>query len=158
MNKTEKPFEDKSLTGQSTPFEILYDELRQHAINKPKLKDGFTEDEIDVNYHSKVIDYNSSFLLAVIVLCVLKDGKFVWRIQTCFVSKNSAKQIAIGLLSKKQVSALLDAKKWAIGDHGVSNRVPTKAKTYFIWDIPFNENDYLLLDESIRKLAKDRLF
>lgn len=147
----QETLETFSLPGQPNPLEISFEELRKRAMDAPKLK-AFKEDDVDL-HHCKLIDYNSSFALAIILLCFLEDGKFFWKVQTCFVSKSRGKQASLSLLNKRNIAALNEAKVWALGDCGDSTVFKKQIATGFVWDIPFSESDYEKLDVSFRELV-----
>jgi len=151
MNKTEQ----KTLTGQPQPISIDFETLRKNALETPMLKSDFTADEINLERHCKIIDYSNNYLLAIIVLCVLRDNAFQWEIQTCFVSKSSAKQVKVSLLNKRQREALKQAKVWALGESGrIESEVFQTKPTAYVWQTILSEKDYEMMDSSFLELVK----
>lgn len=62
-----------ALTGQPNPLIADFAMLRVRAMQTPMLDPNFNEADVNVERHTKVIDYSSNYILAIIVLCVLRD-------------------------------------------------------------------------------------
>lgn len=151
MNKTEQ----KTLTGQPQPISIDFETLRKNALETPMLKSDFTADEINLERHCKIIDYSNNYLLAIIVLCVLRGKGFYWELQTCFVSKSSAKQVKVSLLNKTQLEGLKEAKEWAFGARGITkSEVFAPKRTSYNWTRLLSDKDYEMMDSSFLELVK----
>jgi hypothetical protein len=117
----------KSITGQPDALTVSFELLRQRALNAPFLSDKWTAEDVNVMYHGKIVDYNSSYILAVIVLVFVQDGKFKWFIQSQFVGKQSQKNISIGLLTPRNKLALEKISQLALESCG--NK---KTKRYYL--------------------------
>jgi hypothetical protein len=142
-----------SLPGQPNPLAVDFAQLRRRALETPQLK-PFTQDDVDVVRHCKPTDYNRSKILAVVVQVVFRDKRFFWLIESMFVSKLDGSYILLDLLSSKQKDELKLAKTEALGNCGLPNKaMEIRTANKYLWEIPFSESDYELLDPSIRALA-----
>jgi hypothetical protein len=157
MNKQMKQNESNgkyALPGQPNPITVTFEELRNCAIATPILKADFSQEDISITRHSKVYDFNSNFILAVVVIAFLKDKNFYWQIHSFFVSKLNGKNIKFDLLTRNQKASLELVKEQALGDCGISSASTNHhSRNSFVWNIPFSASDYEKLNPAFLELT-----
>lgn len=146
----------KSITGQPLPLTTTFAQLRLRALQTPITKPDFTVADVSIERHAKIFDFNSNYVLAVILVCFPKNQKFYWFCEVCFVSKASQKNVALNLLTKKQKALFEQVKNQALNGVEVKHNFKQLLKDSIIWEVEFNESDYEHLNPIYLDLLKEK--
>lgn len=145
-----------NLPGQPTPIDALFIRMRNAAMSAPILKPQWTIEEVSVEKHAHAFDYNNNFILGVVLLCILRDNKFLWHVQSAFVSKKTGKYISIGLLPKREVGALSRAQTVALGNSKSRIAIPIKKQlsNALIWESELSKDEYATMNPAFLELVE----
>ncbi len=143
-----------SLPGQPQPLTASFESLRFRALQTPMLDAEFSVENINIERHAKIVDFSSSFILAIVVICFLRKRQFFWYVQAGFTSKATAKTVSLNLLTPKQRDAIKKSQFLVFDQIGeVADMEKRKAADCYIWECPFSKADYEKLNPAFLELT-----